>query len=105
MTVDKVVEAISKGEPLLLLDVRTRQEQSIVGLTYPDSLRLPMNEVFKPENLARIPTDRRVVATCPSGARCLAIALALRQIGFSNVYSMKGGLMDLIKYLNPKTAF
>jgi rhodanese-related sulfurtransferase len=105
MTVDKVVEAIGKGKPLVLLDVRTRQEQSILGVTHPDALHLPMNEVFKAENLARIPTDRPVVVTCQSGARCLSVAFALRNIGFSNVYSMKGGLMELMKHLNPKTAF
>lgn len=103
--VEKVVEAINAGEELILLDVRTRKEMSIIGLTYPGSLAIPMNEIFKPENLARIPTDKRVVVTCHSGARCLAVALALRNLGFAKVYSMKGGLMELMKYLDAKTAF
>jgi rhodanese-related sulfurtransferase len=64
-----------------------------------------MDQVFKPESLAQIPTDRPVVVTCKSGVRCTAIAFALRNIGFENVYSMKGGLIDLMKYLSPKTAF
>ena len=103
--VDKVVEAINAGEDLILLDVRTRKEMSIIGLTYPGSLAIPMNEIFKPENLARIPTDKRVVATCHSGVRCMAVALALRNVGFAKVYSMKGGLIELMKYLDAKTAF
>lgn len=103
--VEKVVEAINAGEDLILLDVRTRKEMSIIGLTYPGSLAIPMSEIFRPENLGRIPTDKRVVVTCHSGVRATAVALALRNIGFAKVYSMKGGLMELMKYLDAKTAF
>ena len=102
---EKVVESIKKHEDVVLLDVRTKQEQSIIGLTYPASLSLPMNEVFKPENLAKIPTDKKVIVTCQSGLRCTVIALSLREIGFENVYAMKGGLASLMEYLSPKTAF
>jgi len=90
---EKVVDAIKNGEEIVLLDVRTRQEQSILGLTFGETLSLPMNEVFKPENLAKIPTDKKVIVTCQSGVRCAVIELALRNIGFDNVYGMKGGLM------------
>ena len=102
---EKVVAAIKKGDNVVLLDVRTKKEQSIVGLTFADSLSLPMNEVFKPENLAKIPTDKKLIVTCKSGVRCTVIALALRNIGFDNAYAMKGGLTALMKYLSPKTAF
>jgi rhodanese-related sulfurtransferase len=102
---DKLLAAIKSGEDMLLLDVRTQREQSILGLTYPRSLNLPMNEVFKPENLANIPTDKRVIVTCQSGVRCTVIATALRNIGFDNVFAAKGGLAALIKHLGAKTAF
>ena len=102
---EKVVDAIKKGEDIILLDVRTRQEQSIIGLTFGNTLSLPMNEVFRPENLAKIPTDKKVIVTCKSGVRCTVIGLALRNVGFDNIYVMKGGLMGLMKYLGPKTAF
>jgi len=105
MTVDKVVETLNKGEDLVLLDVRTRHEQSIIGLTHPNTLHMPMDEVFRPENLAKIPTDKPIVVTCHSGVRCTTIALALRSIGFEKVFSMKGGLTELMKYLDAKTAF
>ena len=31
---EKVVEAVKRGDEIVLLDVRTKQEQSIVGLTF-----------------------------------------------------------------------
>jgi len=105
MKAEQIVEAIKKGEDMVLLDVRTEREQSLIGLSYPAALHMPMNEVFKPENLAKIPTDKKVVVTCQSGVRCAVIALALRNVGFDNVFSMKGGLMEMMKFLNPKTAF
>ena len=105
MPPEKVVDAIKSGDGMLLLDVRTQQEQSIIGLTFADPLHLPMNQVFKPENLAKIPTDKKVIVTCQSGVRCAVIAISLRNIGFDNVYTMKGGLIGLMTYLSPKTAF
>lgn len=102
---NKLVDAIKQGEDLVLLDVRTKREQSIVGLSDPNSLHMPMNEVFLPESLAQIPTDKKVIVTCQSGVRCTVIALALRNIGFDNVFAAKGGLAALIQYLGAKTAF
>jgi len=98
-----VVEMIKKGEPVVLLDIRTEAEQSIVGLTYKDSLNIPMDKLFKPENLAKIPKDKKVIIVCHSGARALVAAFALRSVGFENVYALKGGIAKLADYLTPKT--
>jgi rhodanese-related sulfurtransferase len=100
-----VGEAIKKGEDIVPLHVRPKQELSVVGLTFRDSLSLPMNQVFKPENLAKIPTDKKVIVTCKSGVRCTVIALAVGNIGFDNTHATKGGLTAMIRYLRPKTAF
>jgi rhodanese-related sulfurtransferase len=105
MTPEQIMEALKKGESLVMLDVRTEREQSVVGVTQPGALHMPLNKVFTPEGLAQIPTDKKVVVTCQSGARALAVSTALRDIGFDNVYCMKGGLKKLIEYLDPKTAF
>ena len=105
MKPEQIVAAIKNGDDIVLLDVRTAREQSMLGLTHAATLHIPMNEVFKPENLAKIPTGKKVVVTCQSGVRCTVIALALRNIGFDNVFSMKGGLVEMMKFLNPKTAF
>lgn len=105
MTPEQIMEALKKGESMVMLDVRTEREQSIVGVTQPGALHMPLNKVFTPEGLAQIPTDKKVVVTCQSGARALAVSTALRDIGFDNVYCLKGGLKRLIEYLDPKTAF
>jgi rhodanese-related sulfurtransferase len=73
-------------------------------MTTPDALSIPINVLFKPENLDRVPTDRKVDVGCASGTRATAAGIALRQVGFENVYVLKGGLNALAGYLNPKTA-
>jgi rhodanese-related sulfurtransferase len=101
---EKLIEMIKGGEEVVILDVRTPAERKVMSIGNPGTLGMQMNEVFKPENLAQIPTDKKVVAVCQKGLRCTIITLALRDIGFKNVYSLKGGLMALIKDLNAKIA-
>jgi rhodanese-related sulfurtransferase len=105
MLPEQVMEALKKGEPLVFLDVRTEREQSIIGIAQPNALHIPMNKVFTRDGLAMIPTDKKVVVTCQSGARALAVSIALRDLGFENIYCLKGGLIGLSTYLDPKTAF
>lgn len=101
---EELVRLVKQGERVVALDVRTPAELGICGMTTPDALSIPINVLFKPENLDRVPTDRKVVVVCGSGTRATAAGIALRQVGFENVYVLKGGLNALAGYLNPKTA-
>jgi rhodanese-related sulfurtransferase len=104
MTPEALVAKINTGEPVVTLDVRTPGETRVFTLTLPGALAIPVNELFKPESLARIPTDKPVVVICHSGARALVAGTALRHIGFDNVYILKGGFHELAGYLDAKTA-
>ena len=88
----------------MALDVRTPAESGVYSVTLPGSLAIPINELFKPDNLARIPTDRTVVVFCLSGSRATAAGTALRHIGFENVYILKGGYKALVAYMSPEQA-
>ena len=99
----QVLEMIKKGEDIVLLDIRTEPEQSIVGLTYKNSLHIPMDELFKEENLKKLPRDKKIIVVCHSGARAIAVTFALRSLGFDNVYALKGGIAGLANYVTPKT--
>lgn len=105
MKVPDFVQALHKGEPFVVLDTRTPAETGIYRMSVPGTLLIPMNEVFEPRNLARIPTDQKVVVVCKAGHRATAIAMALRHIGFDNVFVLKGGAVALANYLTPKTAY
>jgi rhodanese-related sulfurtransferase len=92
---NQLFEMIKKKEDFVILDVRTPQEQSITGITWKNTLNIPMHEVFKPENLNRLPKDKKIVVVCHSGDRAAAVVTGLRAIGFNNAYQFKGGIKDL----------
>lgn len=104
MKPEAFMNKVKGGEPMLTLDVRTEAETQILGSALPDSLRIPLNELFQPANLQRIPTDRMVVVLCKSGIRAAAAATALRHLGFDRVFILQGGYKALNDYLDPLTA-
>ena len=98
------IEGLKKGKRYVAIDVRTRAESVVYTMALPGSLRIPANELFKTQNLNRLPTDKPVVVVCKSGTRATAVGTALRHIGFDNVYILKGGYKALTAYLDPKIA-
>jgi rhodanese-related sulfurtransferase len=102
MSAKGFIDKVQREEPLVVLDIRTPAETGIFGMTLPDSLAIPLNELFTAANLARLPTDRTVVVICKSGTRASAAGTALRHIGFDNVYILKGGFAALAGYTGPK---
>ena len=99
------VKAVQAGEKMLVIDIRTPAETGMYGLTIPGSVAIPMDQIFKPENLTRIPSDQKVVVVCKAGHRAMAVATALRHSGFKNVYVLKHGISDVAAYLSPKNAY
>ena len=100
-----LVEGQQKGDNLFILDVRTPGETGIYGFNMANSLAIPMDKVFKPENLKKIPTGLKVVVVCKAGTRAIAVATGLRNIGFKNVFVLKNGFAALANYHSPKTAY
>lgn len=98
------IQAVKGGKEMVALDIRTPGEMSVFGLALPNSLNIPANQVFEPENLAKLPTDKPVVVFCKSGARATALGTALRHAGFDNVKILKGGFKGLSAYLGPVEA-
>ena len=98
------VKKVKEGKEYMALDVRTPAETRFFGMTLPDSLIIPAGQLFRAENLARIPTDKPVIIICQLGGRSIATGTALRHIGFDNVYILKGGLKGLSTFLGPKQA-
>jgi len=104
MKPEDFVEKVKKREGVVMLDIRTPAESAIFTATLPGSLSIPLDELFVPANLVRIPQDRLVVVLCKSGTRATAAAIALRHVGFDKVFILEGGYKALSDYLDPKTA-
>ena len=48
-----LVESLKKGDNLFVVDIRTPAETGVYGFNLTNSIAIPMNEVFKPENLKK----------------------------------------------------
>ena len=101
---DALLNKVKAKEPIVVLDIRTPAETDVFGVTLPDSLVIPINELFSEAKLAQIPTDKTVIVLCQSGMRAIVAGTALRHIGFENVYVVMGGFKALTGYLGPKKA-
>jgi rhodanese-related sulfurtransferase len=99
-----VAKDIREGEEFVTIDVRTPAETGVFALSLPNSMTIPVNQVFLPENLERIPTDKKVIIVCKSGMRATAVGTSLRHVGFDNVYVLKGGFQALAAYYGPSQA-
>jgi rhodanese-related sulfurtransferase len=98
------VEQIKAGKEIVAVDVRTPAEARFFANPGPRGLLIPMDQLFTPEGLAQVPTDKLVVVLCKGGERAVAAAVALRHLGYANVRVLKGGYQALATYLDPKIA-
>ena len=89
---DDLMKMIREGEKFTILDARTPAETEIIGMKLPNTLEIPMNEVFKEENLKRLPTDQKLILLCHSGSRVTMMAAGLLMLGFNNIVILKGGI-------------
>ena len=100
-----LMESQTKGDNLFILDIRTEGETAVYGFNLNNSKAMPANEVFKPENLKKIPTNMKVVVVCKGGLRAAMVATGLRHIGYKDVYVLKKGFAGLASYVSSKNAY
>lgn len=74
---------------LRIIDVRQMRE--IAMGTVPRAEPLPLNVL--PANINELPREGKLVIVCHSGARSAQACMFLQQMGFSNVYNLRGGMV------------
>ncbi|UFS62853.1 rhodanese-like domain-containing protein [Sulfurimonas sp. HSL-3221] len=92
---DDVMKMLREAKPMLLLDIRTEGEASVVGLGTAGSRHVPVEHLFEKTNLDALPTDRPIILVCYSGTRATMAAMGLKMIGIKNVQVLKGGIVAL----------
>lgn len=98
-----VLQMLAKDAKVTLLDIRTPEETAVVALSHPKSLAISMHELFKKENLDRLPQDGKIIVICHSGNRAAGATALLKAVGFKDVVYVNGGLISLVTNLTPKT--
>ncbi len=92
--VSELKNRLDAGEDLVLLDIRSAAE--VQQGVLPNSEHLPMHLI--PLKIQDLPRDRDVVLYCRSGARSYHACAFLAQQGVSNVYNLRGGIIDWARH-------
>ncbi len=91
ITVSQVQEKYENGEQFSLIDVRRENEWQSKHIEYALHLQLDFIDANTAANL--VPDkDTCVVLYCGAGVRSLTAAKKFMELGYTNVFSMKGGL-------------
>lgn len=90
VTVEEVAERRKRGDNVILLDVREKDE---VRAGYIDGAISVPRGFLEFQVTGKIPDPtQEVVVYCAGGARSLLAAKAMREMGYTNVASMAGGI-------------
>ena len=87
--VEQFLEKDKKGE-FVLIDVREPEEYEASHI--PGAILIPLRELEVRHG--EIEKDRKIIAYCRSGRRSMGGAILLCGLGFKDVYTMDGGMLD-----------
>jgi adenylyltransferase/sulfurtransferase len=79
---------LAKGEDVLVVDVREPHELAIAR--FPQAMHVPLRTV--PARAGELPRERTLVLTCHKGVRSMRALEILREMGFTRLKSLAGGI-------------
>lgn len=85
-----LAQRLANGQSLRLVDVRQPWENQIAAL--PGSVLVPLNEIAQRSRDVGTEPGGMIVVYCHHGIRSLSAAAFLERLGFTNVYSLAGGI-------------
>jgi rhodanese-related sulfurtransferase len=95
ISVDELYEKYNSDDPPFLIDIRGVDDYNGTGYsTYghiPDAVSIPMLEMESKLDELDEYRDKEIVTMCPGGGLSLAAVDVLREEGFKDVKSLKGG--------------
>lgn len=83
-----VAKKISRGENVLLVDVRAHWE--FADHRMPGALHLPLDSF--PDRVSELNRDAAIILICEHGVRSESAARYLAAVGFTDVATMDGGM-------------
>ena len=101
--VEEVIEKLNNNQKLLLLDIRTEYETSLIGIKAKNTLNIPLNRLFEKDNIEKLTKfkDHEIIVICHSGARTLIATAFLHLLGFNNAKSLEGGIAAFADAVKP----
>ena len=90
----------TQKDSFFLLDVRSSQEWDICHIE--NSTLIPLPDLSSHMN--EVPQDKKVITICHTGRRSLTALNLLKDVGISNVQSLKGGVEEWATKIDPNMA-
>ncbi len=97
ITPRQLKERLDRGDRLVLVDVREKNEWDIVHL--PGARLIPVNSVV--ERASELSTADEIVVYCKGGTRSARAVNALRQLGFRKLWNLRGGIDAWTREVDP----
>ena len=88
VTVQELKQMIDNKEDFQLIDVRETFEYEMSNI---EGENIPLAGVVV--EASKISKDKPVIMQCRSGARSAAAVMQLEQLGYTNLYNLKGGIL------------
>ena len=92
VTAKQVYEAVYGEDSLQIVDVRTPEEYDVSHLKNAQNICVTSDD-FK-EQVAKLDKEKTVYVYCKKGGRSAKAATILKEMGFTEVYDLQGGMMS-----------
>jgi rhodanese-related sulfurtransferase len=96
VTVQELKQKMDNNEDFQLIDVRETFEYETSNL---NGENIPLGGILIEAD--KIATDKPVIIQCRSGKRSAAAVMQLEQLGFTNLYNLKGGMLAWQEAFDP----
>jgi phage shock protein E len=86
------LDSLLKNKDFVFVNVHIPFEGNIADT----DLSIPYDQITKPVNLAQLPADKnaKIVLYCRSGRMSTIAAEELVKLGYTNIWNLKGGMLD-----------
>ena len=86
------LKTILNNRDFVFVNVHIPFEGNIAGT----DLSIPYDQITEPANLAQLPADKnaKIVLYCRSGRMSAIAAEALVKLGYTNIWNLKGGMLE-----------
>lgn len=95
---EELKEKLDNEGKLVLLDVREPWERTTASIE--PSFHIPMGDI--PARVQELDPDDSIIVYCHHGVRSLNVTAWLRQQGFEDVRSLRGGIDRWSRIVDPK---
>ena len=96
VTVQELKQKMDNNQDFQLIDVRETFEYETSNL---NGENIPLGGILIEAD--KIATDKPVIMQCRSGKRSAAAVMQLEQLGFTNLYNLKGGILAWQEAFDP----